>query len=142
MGAATTTMYSHSDNRIDCICLDSPFSDFSKLAKELCKKQISIPNFVIDTALAIISKTIKNKNGLDIYKLVPEVYASKTYVPGFFVHAMNDDLIPLEHSLALFEEYGGEKSLNICEGNHNSTRQKHILDKIGKFFAKYLCVYI
>lgn len=138
MGAATTLMYTHSEPRIDCICLDSPFSEFTKLAKELCKKQISLPNFVLETALAIIGSTIKGKNGVDINKLNPVVYADKTKVPAFFIHAMNDELIPLEHSLSIFEKYGGEKSLNICEGTHNSARQKHIQEKVGKFFTKYL----
>jgi hypothetical protein len=46
--------------------------------------------------------------------------------------------VPLEHTLSLYEAYAGEKSLNVCEGLHNSARQRHIIDKIGKFFAKYL----
>ena len=138
MGAATTMMFSHSDPRISCICLDSPFCEFTKLAKELCKKQVSLPNFVVDTALAIVNSTIKSKNDVDINKLNPIVYSPKTKIPGFFIHAMNDELIPLDHSLSLFEVYGGEKSLNICEGTHNSTRQKHIQEKVAKFFTKYL----
>ena len=138
MGAATTLMFTHSDPRVSCICMDSPFSDFSKLAKELCKRQINLPNFVIDTALSIVGSTIKSKNGVDINKLMPVVYAPQTKVPGFFIHAMNDELIPLDHSLSIFEVFGGEKSLNICEGTHNSARQKHIQEKVGKFFSMYL----
>ena len=38
MGAATTMFYAHSDSRIKAICMDSPFSDFKLLAKELCLK--------------------------------------------------------------------------------------------------------
>ena len=93
---------------------------------------------MLDTALAFIRKTIQKKNELDIYKLQPLLFADKTATPGFFVHAMNDELIPLEHSLNLFEVYAGEKSLNVCEGTHNSNRQRHIIEKIGKFFSKYL----
>jgi pimeloyl-ACP methyl ester carboxylesterase len=138
MGAATSLLFTHSDERVSAVCYDSPFSDFTKLAKELCRKQVKIPNFVLDTALSFIRKTIMSKNELDIYKLKPLIYASKTTVPGFFVHAMQDELIPLEHTLNIFEVYAGEKSLNICEGTHNSARQKHIIEKIGKFYAKYL----
>jgi dipeptidyl aminopeptidase/acylaminoacyl peptidase len=139
MGAATAMLYTNSDERISAVCYDSPFSDFTKLAKELCKKQVSLPNFVVDTALMFVRKTILGKNNLDIYKLMPINYSSKTTTPGFFVHAMNDELIPLEHSLNLFEVYAGEKSLNVCEGMHNTQRQKHIIEKIGKFLAKHLC---
>lgn len=138
MGAATAMMYNHSDSRISATCYDSPFAEFTKLAKELCRKQIKIPNFVIETALMFIRNSIKKRNGMDIYKLTPLDYASKTTTPGFFVHAMNDELIPLEHSLSLVEVYQGEKSLNVCEGNHNTSRQRQILDKIGRFFSKHL----
>jgi len=136
MGAATALMYNHSDDRISAACYDSPFSEFTKLAKELCRKQIKIPNFVLDTALAFIRNTIKKKNDLDIYKLQPLLYAPKTSTPGFFVHAMNDELIPLEHSLNLVEAYLGDKSLNVCEGTHNSNRQKHIIEKNREIFRK------
>jgi len=153
MGAATASMYTQSDERVKAVVYDSSFCDFSKLAKELSKKQVNLPNFILDTALSFIRKTIQNKNNVDIYQLTPITYAPKTTAPGFFVHAMNDELIPLEHSLSLFEVYGGnrlknkltniilklgEKSLNICEGGHNTMRQKTILEKISKFFAKWL----
>jgi hypothetical protein len=138
MGAATALMYNYSDDRIIAACYDSPFAEFTKLAKELCRKQIKIPNFVIDTALIFIRNSIKKRNDVDIYKLTPLNYAPKTQTPGFFVHAMDDELIPLEHSLNLVENYLGQKSLNVCEGNHNSSRQRQILDKIGRFFSKHL----
>ena len=76
-----------------------------------------------------IRNSIKKRNEVDIYKLTPLNYASKTSTPGFFVHAMNDELIPLEHSLDIVEAYQGEKSLNVCEGNHNTNRQKQIIEK-------------
>ncbi len=138
MGAATCLLYNHSDERIKAACYDSPFEEFTKLAKELCRKQVKIPNFVLDTTLSFVRRTIQKKNDLDIYKLTPLMYADKTSTPGFFVHAMNDELIPLEHSLKLFEVYNGQKSLNVCEGTHNSNRQRHIIEKIGKFFVRYL----
>jgi hypothetical protein len=45
---------------------------------------------------------------------------------------MNDELISLDHTLNIFDKYEGEKSLNICEGGHNTSRQKHILEKVGE----------
>jgi len=107
MGASTAVMYVQSDDRVKAVCFDSPYSDFPKLAIEICKKQINIPNFIIKTALSFVRGSIKSRNDLDIYQLTPIVYAPKIKTPGFFVHAMNDELIPLEHSLNLFEAYGG-----------------------------------
>jgi hypothetical protein len=139
MGAATCMMYLHSDDRIMAACFDSPFCDFNKLSKELCRKQIKIPNFILDIVLSFLTKTIKKKHKFDISDLKPITYAPKTTTPGFFLHAMNDELVPLEHTLSLFEVYGGEnKSLNVCEGTHNSVRLKHIMNKIGDFFVQNL----
>ena len=138
MGAATTMLYAHSDKRVKAICMDSPFGDFKLLAKELCLKYVTLPEFVIDGAMNLVKKTIKEKNGLEIDKLQPRIYASKTKTPAFFVHAVNDELISLEQSIKLYESYAGEKSLNVVEGGHNSCRQRHVLEKIAKFFATYL----
>ena len=84
MGAATTMFYAHSDPRIKAICMDSPFGDFKLLAKELCLKYITLPNFVLTTAMNFVKNTVKEKCGLDIDKLKPILYANKTKTPAFF----------------------------------------------------------
>lgn len=140
MGAATSMIYSHKDERIFATCLDSPFSDFYQLSKELVLKQSNkIPNFIIDTALSILRKTIKSKNGLDISKLRPIDAVSKTKTPLFFIHAINDELISFEHTVKLSVEYKGEPNFAYIEkGGHNSPRPRDIFDRVGKFFTRYL----
>ena len=138
MGAATTMMYAHQDERIKAICVDSPFYNFRELAKELCYKEKGVPGFLVDTALFFVKKTVKSKNNLEIDKLKPIDYADATTCPAIFIHAMKDELIPHTHSVKLFEKYAGKKSLNIVEGKHNSVRQKHIIDKVIKFFEENL----
>ena len=138
MGAATTMFYAHSDPRIKAICMDSPFGDFKLLAKELCLKYITLPNFVLTTAMNFVKNTVKEKCGLDIDKLKPILYANKTKTPAFFLHAVTDELISLEQTLKLVENYAGERFINVVEGGHNSLRQKHVLEKIAKFFVTYL----
>ena len=138
MGAATTLLYSHSDNRVKAQCVDSPFADFRDLVIYLCKKQINIPEFIINSVLFFLKSTIKSKNDMDIDKLKPIDFADISKTPTFFIHAMKDELIPYKHSIQLFEKYGGKKSINIVEGNHNSLRQKHLITKIVHFFKKYL----
>ena len=108
MGAATAMFYSHTDERISAVCYDSSYSDFILLSKEICKKQVYLPNFFIETALFIIRKTILSKHNLDIYKLTPNKYSSTTTCPGLFVHALNDELVSVNHSLILFEKYAGK----------------------------------
>ena len=108
MGAATTMIYAHKDDRIKAIVMDSPFADFSILAKELVLKQIKLPNFLIDGALKIVNMTVRKKNGLDIEKLKPIDSAPKTKQPAIFVHANNDELINNRHSEMLLNAYGGK----------------------------------
>ena len=142
MGAATTLLYSYKDPRISAICVDSPFENFKKLAEELVIKQIKLPKFIIDGALKIVQGTVKKKNGLDIYKLKPIENVSNTFQPAIFVHAINDELINVEHSINLFNNYGGPKSLKCCDkGGHNTRRPKIIKKEIGEFFYKYLCTF-
>ena len=142
MGAATTLLYAYKDPRIFAICIDSPFENFKRLAEELVIKQIKLPKFIIDGALKIVQGTIKKKNGLDIYKLKPLENVSNTFQPALFIHAINDELINVEHSINLFNNYGGPKSLKCCDkGGHNSRRSKKIKKEIGEFFYKYLYTY-
>ena len=142
MGAATTLIYAHRDKRIKAICMDSPFANFCRLARELTSRHINLPEFLINGALTIIRMTILSKNGMDIYKLNPIEEAEKTFQPAIFVHAINDQLIDKQHSMDIFNIYGGEKSLKLSEtGGHNSKRPKRIVKDIGKFFAENLCNY-
>ena len=139
MGAATTLLYAYKDPRVKAICVDSSFERFEKLAEELVIKQIKLPKFLIAGALKIIKNTVKSKNGLDISKLNPIEKVEKTYQPAIFVHAINDELINVEHSINLFNNYGGEKSLKCCDtGGHNTKRPKIVKNEIGEFFKKYL----
>ena len=135
MGAATTMIYAHKDPRICAIVMDSPFADFSKLAKELVQKQVkNLPGFIISSALSIVGSTIKKKTGMEVSKLKPIQCAGKTSIPAIFIHALNDELINIQHTLDLIEKYGGPKSLLSCDGGHNSPRPKEVLNKIGEFF--------
>ena len=139
MGAATTMIYAHKDERVKAIVMDSPFADFSILAKELVLKQIKLPNFLIEGAIKIVKKTVLKKNGLDIELLKPIDFAPKTKIPAMFIHANNDDLINNKHSEMLINAYGGKnKKLRKCEGNHNSKRSHKLIKEISEFFYGHL----
>ena len=77
---------------------------------------------------------------MDIDKLRPIDAAPKTFQPAIFIHAIYDELINIEHSMELFNKYGGqEKSLKCCDkGGHNTKRNTIIINEIGQFFEKYL----
>jgi pimeloyl-ACP methyl ester carboxylesterase len=131
MGAATSLLYAHKDPRIKAICFDSPFADFKKLAKEISMNHFNFPNFLLDTILSFIGKTIKKKNGLDINLLKPIEVAKETFQPGMFIHAKNDKLINVHHTLDIYEQYSGPKCVYILEkGGHNTKRPDNLIKKI------------
>ena len=139
MGAATTLLYTPTDRRIKCIVVDSPFSDFRKLAKEICKSNVNIPSLLIEGAISIIGSTVKNKNGMDINDIKPINSVKKCKVPAFFIHAVDDTFVKYEHSENILNNYAGDiKKLKGITGGHNGARPKAILDEIGEFFSEYL----
>ena len=139
MGAATTMLYAHKDPRIKAICVDSPFADFKRLAKEITLSYANLPNFILETLLNFLRNTIKKKNGMDIDLLKPIEAAKKTFQPAMFIHANNDELIGKKHSTDLFDVYKGPKIIRYLEvGGHNTRRPNKIIKQIGEFFFKYL----
>ena len=139
MGAATTLLYTPNDKRIKCIVVDSPFSDFRKLAKEMCQNEVKIPGLLIEGAISIIGKTVYSKNGMDINDVKTINSVEKCFVPCMFIHAYDDTFVPYKHSEKLFKKYGGSiKKLKGITGGHNGVRPKNLLNEVGEFFADYL----
>ena len=139
MGAATAILYAATDNRVNCCCVDSSFSDFSLLTRELTDKVIHVPNFVYSTAISFVKKTVIKKNGLDIDNLKPIDVVENIKVPMFFVHGIKDDLINFQHTVALFEKCKSvQKYVNFFDGGHNTKRSKELVDKIMSFFKEHL----
>ena len=139
MGAATTLLYAPTDKRIKCIVVDSPFSDFKKLAKEICQSNITIPGLVIEGALYIIGTTVYNKNGMDVNDIKPINSVKNCFVPAIFIHAQDDTFVKYKHSEKLFQNYGGSiKKLRGVSGGHNGVRPRYLMEEVGEFFADYL----
>jgi len=107
MGAATAIMYMKDDPRVKVACFDSPFSDFPKLANEIAKKMINLSDTILKMALQFMNKTIKDKANADIFQIVPIKNAPDVKIPGIFIHAESDEIVPLQHGLDLYKEYGG-----------------------------------
>jgi pimeloyl-ACP methyl ester carboxylesterase len=139
MGAATSLIYASMDSRIKAIVVDSPFSDFRKLAKEMVLNQIKIPGFLVEGALSIIGKSVKNRNGMDINEIKAIESVKKCDVPVIFIHARDDELVPYHHSEDLLNNYNGKiKELKSVNGGHNGKRPSSLLEYVGDFFALYL----
>ena len=82
---------------------------YLKICVKLSKKYINIPEFIINTILFFVKRTIRNKINLDLDNLNPINLASLSKTPTFFIHAMKDDLIPYEHTIQIYEKYADIK---------------------------------
>ena len=139
MGASTSLIYASMDKRIKAIVVDSPFTDFRRIAKEICMAQVSVPGFVIGIALSIIGKSIYSKNKMDINDIKPIEAVKKCDIPVMFVHAKDDDMVNFQHTLDLYNNYRGiHKEIKETHGGHNGKRSSYLMELISKFFFKHL----
>jgi len=138
MGAIATIFYVSKNPQIDCIVLDSPFSNFKTFIQEFVKNKISIPAFLTNSILSIINRTVQKKAGFDLTELVPFEYINKSKIPALFGVGKEDNFIPSQHTIDLHQAYRGPKELCIFEGNHNSTRPIIWLRQVLNFFNQYL----
>ena len=61
--------------------------------------------------------------GMDLNNLKPVEKAFNGTCPALFLHAIDDELIAMEHTEKNFEAYGGQnKNVAYFEGDHNSMR--------------------
>lgn len=71
--------------------------------------------------------------------LVSAGVAATITVPVEFVMAWDDERVPREHSLALFDAFGSaEKTLHANPGRHTDRLPDHELDSQIRFFARHL----
>ena len=139
MGAATTLIYASMDKRIKAIVVDSPFSDFRKVAKETVLNQVNVPGFLVEGAISIIGKSVYKKNGMNINDIKAIDAVKKCNIPVIFIHSRDDDIVKFHHSLDLFNNYAGnEKELKEAVGGHNGRRTQVTLESVGRFFARHL----
>ena len=139
MGASTSLIYSSMDKRIKATVADSPFEDFRKLAKEMVLSQVKVPGFLVEGAISIIGKSVKNRNGMDINEIKAIESVKKCDIPVIFIHARDDELVPYHHSEDLLKNYSGKiKELKSVNGGHNGRRPTSLLEYVGDFFAMHL----
>jgi pimeloyl-ACP methyl ester carboxylesterase len=138
MGAVTALMYAGNDPRISAIIVDSAFSSFKHLVKDLAKSKASIPGFLASGAYNLLKGTIKEKVKLDIDNLKPIKYAENLKIPALFGHAQDDALVSPQHTREIYRKYGGPKQMVIFEGDHNSARPINFILTIKEFLKKHV----
>ena len=64
---------------------------------------------------------------MNLEQLKPVEYAPKCTTPALFVHGVDDELIPMDHTERNQEAWGGPKDVSFCEGDHNSQRPEETM---------------
>ena len=138
MGAVTALMHASRDQSIAGLVLDCPFSSLYVLANQLARAYASVPNFVLETVMKFVRKTVRKKANFDIEHLTPIDTVGSTFIPALFGVASQDSFINPSHSEALYSRYAGEKHLFRFDGDHNSSRPASFLDTVSTFFFNAL----
>ena len=135
MGAVTALIYgSKENNNLSAILLDSAFYSLKKLIEEFIEKSIKIPNFIANSIIEIIRKTILEKAKFDLMDIEPYAFAEKCFLPALFCHAEDDSLINIHHCYDLYNIYPGKKEIYTVKGDHNTTRDKEFKHSASVFF--------
>uniref|UniRef100_A0A7S3NDZ9 Xaa-Pro dipeptidyl-peptidase-like domain-containing protein n=1 Tax=Aureoumbra lagunensis TaxID=44058 RepID=A0A7S3NDZ9_9STRA len=131
--------------KIDAVVLDSPYSDFQKLATHIANERraffggFTLPTVVLDLLLSSLDASVLNKAGFSpLTKLSPIAHASRCSSPALFVRARKDPLITQDHVESLAKKYGGPRTLALVEGTHSSPRDVDARKFIGRFLERQL----
>ena len=60
-------------------------------------EQIKLPGFLVEGAISIIGKSVKNRNEMDINEIKAIDEVKKYKGPVIFIHARDDELAPYHH---------------------------------------------
>jgi len=144
MGAVTSLFYAKEDPSVASLVLDSPFSSLQRVAEELVlnftslAKTPRLTKMAVGLGLRVLRATIKKKAQFDLKDLEVVSVARACFVPSLFVHGQNDTFVRPQHSVELYESYGGDKTRMIIDGDHNSARPQFFLDSAVIFFCNTL----
>uniref|UniRef100_A0A0D9VDD4 Serine aminopeptidase S33 domain-containing protein n=1 Tax=Leersia perrieri TaxID=77586 RepID=A0A0D9VDD4_9ORYZ len=139
MGAVTSLLYGAEDSSIAGMVLDSAFTNLYDLMMELVDVyKIRVPKFTVKMAVQYMRKIIQKRAKFDIMDLNVIQFASKTFIPALFGHALNDMFIQPHHCDRIHRAYGGDKSIMKFDGDHNSPRPQSYYDSVSIFFYNTL----
>mmetsp|Transcript_35636 Transcript_35636/g.32110 ORF Transcript_35636/g.32110 Transcript_35636/m.32110 type:complete len:245 (-) Transcript_35636:1945-2679(-) len=143
MGAIAAIFYANQNPKVRCLILDSAFSNFEKLIKEVAQSKVYVPGFLISGALTFLEKTINEKASFKIGEVNPIKAIQSITLPILFGSGNNDKLVSCKHTEDLYNackkgKHGGNKVLKIFEGEHNSQRPVSWMGATISFLKQHL----
>ncbi|EGR27774.1 serine protease family, putative [Ichthyophthirius multifiliis] len=137
MGAVTAILC---ETQVDCLILDSGFSDLKQLIQEIALRKMKINKIIFDGIFMLIQNKIKEVlNGVDIFDIKICLKVEKIKCPVLFAYSKNDEFILNYHTKNMFNFC---KSLNKkCiefEGGHNSFRPFQFYQQVISFLNRFI----
>ena len=131
LGAALAVHYvAHSQYRasVRAVVLDSPFSDYQRIARE------KLASFFLTWPFQWIS-TVAIEND---YSPAASIQALSP-IPVLFIHGEDDMVVPLHHSKRLYENAGEPKHMWVVPGTGHiqAVRNKDVRQRLTEFLQRY-----
>lgn len=98
MGAATSILAAEKEPNIRALVSDSTYADVSDLIVQEVSRTTPIPNWIVPVFIPGTKAAAQILYGIKISALIPEYSARKISFPIFFIHAADDERIPVGHS--------------------------------------------
>lgn len=140
MGAVSSLRYAEMDANIKAIVLDSPFSSFPVLCKEILSNKFYIPDIISSALLSMTRDRILERiENFDINNFVPYKNAKNVQVPTIIIHGLQDSLVNAEHSRIIYNNLHRNtyKKLLEVEGEHNDCRSQSDVNNIRDFIMQF-----
>jgi alpha/beta superfamily hydrolase len=130
MGAVASILYAEKNQgEVSALVLDSPFSCLKGMIEQIGLDKFGMPSFVVKIAMKVISGTVHQKLGVNIFDLQPAKNAAKCNIPALFIVAKNDQILPPMSVMEIYNNYPATKKVIIhsADGGHSSEREPHII---------------
>ena len=104
MGAVTSLIYAskYPENVVSMV-LDSPFSNFNQLIRDLAKSKTGLPTFLFSPILSRIENTIKEKTNCDLFSIdLRKNLGQIKNIACLFLTSKNDQLVPSKQTEELY----------------------------------------
>lgn len=113
MGAATVLQHVAIDNRVRFVIADCPFESAYSEFKYRLSVEYKLPSFPIIPLASVICKV---KSGAGFHQMSPIATIESVEKPVMWIHGLDDDYVPPEHSLRMYEKKKGPKAYYWVQG--------------------------
>lgn len=133
MGAATAVLAAPYHPNIKGVIVDSGYQDLDSLFRAMASK-VPIPSAFLPFGIWFVKNEVWKMAHFDCNLVRPIDAAAKAETPVLFGHCYDDDFVPYDQGIALFEAFkGSDKAFITLEGGHNGRRSIRWLTKSVQF---------